>query len=68
MQESGCCVDRALLSKTKPILRTVSGGNVSLTSSLTGKRLMTLFRCCLGLIMISSVLSGLSFSLLKVGF
>ena len=39
-------------------------GNVSLSSSLTGKWLMTLFRCCVVPIIIRSVLSGLSFSLL----
>ena len=52
------------LSKTTPILRTVSDENVSLPSSLTGKWLMTLFRCCLAPIIIRSGLSGLSFSLL----
>ena len=42
----------------------VSDGNVSLPSSLTGKWLMTLFRCFLVPIIIRSVLSGLSFGLL----
>ena len=49
---------------TTPGLRTVSDGNVSLPSSLTGKWLMTLFRCCLVPIIIRYVSSGLSFSLL----
>ena len=35
------------LSKITQRLRTVSDENVSLPSSLTGKWLMTLFRCCL---------------------
>ena len=52
------------LSKTTSRLRTVFDGNVSLPSSLTGKWLMTLFRCCLVPIIIKSVFSGLSFSLL----
>ena len=52
------------LSKITPRLRTVSDGNVSLPSSLTGKWLMTLFRCCLVPIIMRSILYGLSFSLL----
>ena len=42
---------RKMLAKIEvtrtPRLRTVSDGNVSLPSSLTGKWLMTLFCCCL---------------------
>ena len=52
------------LSKT-PRLRTVSDGNVSpLPNSLTGKWLMTQFRCYLVSIIIRSVLFELNFSLL----
>ena len=49
------------LLKTTPRLRTVSDVNLSQPSSLTGKLLMTLFRCCLVPI-IMSALSGLSFN------
>ena len=70
MIETGFTYLRDMLAKVEvtvketPRLRTVSDGNVSLPSSLTGKWLMTLFRCCLVPIIIRSVLSGLSFSLL----
>ena len=38
-----------------------SDGNLSLPSSVTGKWLMTLLRCCFVPIIIGSVLSGLRF-------
>ena len=57
MIETGFTYLRNMLAK-------VEDGNVSLPSSLTGKWLMTLFRCCLVPIIIRSDLSGLSFSLL----
>ena len=52
-----------LLSNTTPRLRAVFDGDVSLPSKLTGKWLMTLFRCCSMSVIIRYVLSGLSFSL-----
>ena len=66
MIETGFTYLSNMLAKVEVTIKDTSvfDGNVSLPSSLTGKWLMTLFRCCLMPIIIRFVLSGLSFSLL----
>ena len=52
------------LSKITPRLRTLSDGDISLSSNLTGKWLESLFLCCFVPIIINSVLLEFSLSLL----
>ena len=52
------------LSKTTPRLRTLSDGDISLSSNLAGKWLESLCLCCFVPIIINSVLLEFSLSLL----
>ena len=52
------------LSKITPKVRTLSDGDISLSSNLTGKWLQSLCRCCFVPIIINSVLSEFSLGLL----
>ena len=58
--ETAVAVKDGLPSRIARVLRMLSGGEVSLSSNLTGKWLMSLFRCCCAPMIMRSVLSKAS--------